>query len=127
MADKAAMLADREAGMMYKQIAEKHGVSAQYVAFVCSKYSSNHFRHVSETGCIYPNWRRWVNENKISKNEMLRRMGQAVVARNSERLREVMKGEILPRKDYIDKLLTVTGMSYEMLFSDTLWRSDDEE
>lgn len=127
MADKAAMLADREAGMIYKQIAEKHGVSAQYVAFVCSKYSSVHFRHVSETGCIYPNWRRWVNENKISKNEMLRRMGITVGSENSERLRKFMKGEQFPRKDYIDKLLKVTGMSYEMLFSDTLWRTDDDQ
>ena len=127
MADKAAMLADREAGMTYRQIAEKHGVSFQYVSIVCSKYSSKHFQYVPETGCIYPNLRRWVNENKVSKFEMLRRMGETVGAENSTRLRRLMKGEYLPRKDCIDKLLKVTGMSYEMLFSDTLWRADDEE
>lgn len=121
MADKAAMIADRDAGMTYQAIADKHGVSHQYVSQVCGRYSPKGYRPVTETGCVYPNWRRWMNENKISRNELLRRMGLAIVIENSERLRRYMRGEGYPRKDYIDRLLAVTGMSYECLFDDRLW------
>ena len=43
MANRWQMIDDREAGMTYKEIAEKHGVSHQYVGVVVGKYDPKHF------------------------------------------------------------------------------------
>lgn len=111
--------------LRYVDIARKHGVSRQYVAAICGRYNPSSFRYITEIGCIYPNWRAWMNENKVSIFELLRRMGLEVHSANSERLRSYMTGRAEPRKPYIDKLIAVTGMPYEMLFDDKLWRFDD--
>lgn len=118
MADRWRMVEDREAGMTHREIAEKHGVSIQYVSFVVGKYDPRYFKHVTEKGCVYPNLRRWMNENKISAAELLRRMYLEPLPGNLERLRNVMNGRANPRKDYIDRLISVTGMKYEKLFKE---------
>lgn len=122
MVNRWDILADRDAGMIYRDIAEKHGISSQYVGRICGKYNPNKFRYITEVGCVYPNWRAWMNRNKVSGFELLRRMEVETSTNNSVRLHSYMRGERSPRKQYIDKLLDVTGMSYECLFSDKLWR-----
>jgi hypothetical protein len=107
--------------MTYKEVADKHGVSPQYVSVVCGKYNPDKFRYITEVGCVYPNWREWMNRNKVSGFELLRRMGFEIGTNNSARLHSYMRGETSPRKHYIDKLLEITGMSYECLFSEELW------
>jgi hypothetical protein len=114
---KQQMIEDRDAGMTYKQIGEKHGVSYQYVCQVCAKRFPQRFRFITAEGCIYPNLRRWMNDEKCSRNELLRRMGFTPLAVNSCKLSEIMSGECYPRKPYIDKLLQATGMTYEKLFA----------
>lgn len=118
MANKWKMLEDREAGMTYKEIAEKHGVSRQYVAVVVGKYDPAHFRFISEKGCVYPNLRRWMNENRVSATDLLRRMHLEPLSENASRLKNVMRGHGNPRKDYIDRLIEATGMKYEKLFKE---------
>lgn len=115
MADRWQMVKDREAGMTYQQIADKHGVSHQYVGMVVGKYDPKHFRFVTKEGCIYPNLREWMNENKISASELVRRLHLEPVPENIRRLQRVMRGENA-RKDYIDRLIEATGMRYEKLF-----------
>lgn len=110
------MVLDREAGMTCKAIAEKYGVSHQRVQAVTSRYHPSYFRHVTETGCIYPNLRRWMNDNKIGKTELLRRMGLEVHPQNCTNLSNVMRGKSSPKKPYIDRLLRATGFTYENLF-----------
>jgi transcriptional regulator with XRE-family HTH domain len=124
MADKNQILEDRDTGLRYADIARKHGVSRQYVSAICGRYNPSRFRFITETGCAYPNLRQWMNENKVSLFELLRRMGFEVHSANSERLRSYMTGRAEPRKPYIDKLIAVTGMPYEMLFDDKLWEGD---
>lgn len=115
---KARMMAMREQGMKHREIAEVFGVSRQYVAKVCGHCDPAHFRYVDE-GEAYPNLRRWMNENKVSRFEFLRRMGLTLHAYNASRLGSIIRGETQPNKAYIDKMLAVTGMTYEVLFSDT--------
>lgn len=122
MANKADMLADREAGMKYEDIAKKHGVSYQYVAFTLARYYPPHFAFVKEAACIYPNLRRWMNENKVSRSEFVRRMGFECLSETINRFSDIMKGKRVPKKDWIDAMLRVTGMSYECLFDDRLWK-----
>lgn len=114
---KQQMIEDRDAGMTYKQIGEKYGVSYQYVCQVCAKRLPYRFQFIKEDSCIWPNLRRWMNDEKCSRNELLRRMGLTPAAENSTTLRSYMTGECSPRKPYIDKLLQATGMTYEKLFA----------
>lgn len=107
----------RDSGMTYEQIAEMFGVSKQRVAQVCGKYNPRYWQYIHETGCIYPNLRKWMNENKVSKVELARRMDYVnSPAAASVALKNYMTGKAVMTKAYIDKLLKATGMSYEALF-----------
>ena len=117
MTKKAQFLVDRNSGMSYQEIADKHGVSRQYVAQICSKYEPSQFRFIKEKSCIYPNWRKWMNEERCSRLELLRRMGIEPIPDKSLTLSGYMRGATQPRKPYIDKLLEATGMTYEVMFA----------
>jgi hypothetical protein len=112
------MLDDRESGMKYTDIAKKHGVSYQRVAFVLSKYNPKHFSYLREDACVYKNLRAWMNDNMVSRCELLRRMNYEVDGGNIAKLSRIMRGEVNPKKDWIDSLIAVTGMKYERLFAE---------
>ena len=115
MADKERMLLLSEQGVKHAEIARLCGVSRQYVHMVCGKYSPMHFTTIGEQ-CVFPNLRKWMNENKVNKAELLRRMGLERNPDNYDRLSRVMSGKGEPRRAYIDKMLRATGMTYETLF-----------
>lgn len=108
--------ADRARGMTYAQIANKHGVSKQRVGQVCGTKVQNQFRAISADGCVYKNLRNWMNQNQISRNELMRRMGFQTGGKQMDALRRCMKGISNPSKEFIDKMMEATGMSYEILF-----------
>ena len=110
------MLNMRNEGYRYREIAEKFGCSQQYVSSVCGKHNPARFVPV-DNACVYPNLRAWMNRNKISKTEFLRRMGFVTGGRNNGQITKVLNGLAYPRKDYIDKMMEVTGMDYETMFS----------
>lgn len=109
-------LAARESGLTYQQIADKYGVSRQAVADVCGKYNPKYFQIIKEDDCIFPNLRKWMNDHKVSRKELTRRIGLVTYAYNVEVLTTYLKGVVNPRKDVIDKMLKVTGMTYEEMF-----------
>lgn len=113
----ADYLAARKAGKTYTEIAAEFGVSKQAVHQVCAKYEPNKFKTITPEKCVYPMWRNWMNENRVSKSEVLRRMGVMPSASNSARLSSYMCGGAYPSKPTIDKLLAVTGLTYEQLFT----------
>ena len=115
MADKAKMVELRQQGLKYREIAEICGVSRQYVSSVCGYGAPSYFRHIGEK-CVYPNLSLWMNKHKVSKREFLRRMGLTAHSNNYARLDSYMRGDTQPRKQYIDKMLEVTGLTYEELF-----------
>ena len=116
MDKKAIARALRDQGFTYQQIADHIGVSRQRVAQICGRQSDPQFRVISES-CIYKNIRWWMNLHKVSRNEFVRRMGLTADAENSLRLSRVLRGEDMPRKDYIDRMMDVTGMTYEVMFA----------
>ena len=105
----------RDQGLKHKEIAEKFGCSRQYVAMVCSKCDPAYFIPIGEE-CVYPNLRKWMNENKVSRKEFLRRMGLTPHNTNYDRFNSYITGKNHARKPYIDKMLEVTGFTYEELF-----------
>ena len=110
------MLEDRESGMTYEEIARKHGVTRQRVGQICGKWNKYYFRVIKKDGCVFVNLRNWMNDNSISRAELMRRMGLQVNGENLARLRTVLTGHANPRKEYIDGLIQATGMTYEDLF-----------
>ena len=115
MTRKEQVLADREAGMTYSQIARKNGISYQYVGQICGKSNPNNFRCHGEKH-VYINLRNWMNENKISINELVRMMGNTAYSKNCSIVSSWLTGRKDPPKKAIDKLIEVTGMPYEVLF-----------
>lgn len=115
MSKKEQILALRKQGLKHKEIAERLGISEQYSSQVCGAVYPMYATPVGSE-CVYPNLREWMNENRVSRKEFLQRMGLTVHQNNYDRLNSYMTGKYYPRKPYIDKMLEVTGMTYETLF-----------
>lgn len=107
--------AERESGLTYQQIADKYGISKQVVHQACGKYTPYLYRPWTKERCIYVNLRRWLEENKITMSELLRRLGRENLASNHAQINQYLKGKKNPTKKTIDKFIEVTGLTYEEL------------
>lgn len=121
MADKTQIIKDRESGMTCQQVAEKHGVTPQYVSYIAGRCDMSGHKVITESQCIYPNLRKWMNEHKVSRSELLDRMYLSRASGNIDKLRFILNGTTIPKKDWIDAMIAATGMSYERLFSEKAW------
>lgn len=121
MADKTQIIKDRESGMTCRQVAEIHGVTPQYVSYIAGRCDMSGHKVITESQCVYPNLRVWMNKNKVSKSGLLIRMYLSTAGRNIDKIGRIMNGETMPKKDWIDGLLEATGMSYERLFAEKAW------
>ena len=108
----------RAQGMTYRAIAKECGVSYQAVAQVCAKRKDTRFRKISQKTCVYPALREWMNNNLVSRAELYRMMhdGHPCIGRAPYVINERLSGKTLWRIDEIDRLLDITGMTYEELF-----------
>ena len=104
-------------GYTRKQIAEELGVSRQRVYQMISTYGQRSFRPITPQQCIYHNWRNWMNNNQVSKGELLKRLFLTSESHNYSRLTQYMTGYCYPQKQMIDCILEVTGLTYEQLWS----------
>lgn len=103
-------------GMTYAEIARKYGVSRQAVQMACGKQDVSKFRPWTEDRCIYPNLRKWLNDNRVSLFEFVRRMEAIPSGHITYRYSCYFKGGIYPQKRTIDKMLEVTGLTYEQMW-----------
>lgn len=107
---------ERNSGLTFQEIADKYGVSKQFVHQMCSESTDSLFRGWLKERCIYVNLRNWMNDNKISKKELLQRLGLEALSGNYKRIGHYLKGECYPPKQMIDKFIEVTGLTYEELW-----------
>lgn len=111
-------ISERNAGMKYKEIAEKYGVTYQAVAQACAQKGSDaKFRSYTEKEVVYPYLRQWLNENKVSRSEFMRRLGSSPSGRERGYITHWFRGTYAPTKKIIDKMLAATGLKYEQLFA----------
>lgn len=106
----------RAEGKTYAQIAEEYGVSAQAIAAACGRSNPASFRCWTPERCIYPNLRKWLNDNRVSLSEFIRRMDLEVGGTTTGRFSEYFRGVCYPTKKVIDGMLRVTGLTYEQLW-----------
>ena len=109
--------AEEARGLTRTEIAEKYGVSKQCVNQALGKHAPGHFRKITEKGCVYPNLRNWMNENKVGYMELTRRMGLLACGQNLKTHRSWLCGNHDPKKETIDKMIAITGIPYEKLFA----------
>ena len=107
----------RDSGKTYQEIAEKFNISKQRVYQIIGSNGPKFFRHITATGCIYNGVRQWMNDNKVSITEMTRRLYGNYSPVNFNRVRNKLNGSASITKKYIDKILEITGLTYEVAFA----------
>lgn len=113
------ILADRERGMKYKELADKYGCTIQNISQMLAG-SSNHprpyYRDVADDKCIYPAILLWLRENKVTIPELYRKIYNEFGGQRSSSLSRCLRGKATLRKKDIDSILAITGMTYEEAF-----------
>ena len=105
----------RAQGMTYQQIADKLGVSTQVVS-VALRRTNNNFKIYTEKRCVYVNIRYWLNKNQVTINEFITMLGLMVCESTRWRYRRILNGFAEPSKSDIDRILEITGLTYEQAF-----------
>lgn len=108
---------ERKNGLTYREIGEKYGVSHQAVQYICMKEGRGSFRHLRPDEVVYPNLRRWLNENQVTKAELARRLSQNSGVNMNKEVAQWISGRNSPSQKMIDRFIAVTGLSYEELFA----------
>ena len=118
MTKKEQMRELREAGMTYKAIGARLGVSGQYVAHVLGQNGTHGgFKPYSEQQCVYAGLRRWLNQHQIARRALCAILDKrAVHGGSATSVRAHLRGEGSFSMADINKLIEVSGMTYEELF-----------
>jgi hypothetical protein len=110
------MIDMKNEGKTYQVIADEFGISKQRVQQLIGNRDARYFRYIKKTTCIYKGIRKYLNDNKISVAEFVRRTHGCYHPVYMSRLMSKLRGETDMQKRYIDKILEVTGLTYEVAF-----------
>ena len=114
MSRKDEYMALREMGMTYAAIAKVYGCSRQNVQQACNRSKRN---VVHPERCVYEGLRTWMNENHVTNKELCRRMyGQNLTTNTLNAIRRRMVGRSRWQLDEVNRILDITGLTYEQLF-----------
>ena len=110
------MVAMRDQGMTQAQIGEVFGVSRQRVHTIIGKNDKRYFRALTKERCVWDGVREWMNKNQISVSEMTKLMYGNNIQGNQTKVADFMRDKAELRKRHIDKILSITGLTYEKAF-----------
>lgn len=113
------MLSLYESGMTMEQIGEKFGITRQRVFQLIGGNKKRRSAVVTPEKCIYIGLRKWMNKNDVSVTEMTRKMYGNSTPVNYHHVREMLAGKLNMRKLDIDKIIKITGLTYEELFEES--------
>ena len=105
-----------DSGMTLKEIGKKVGISSQRVSQIIGGQRRVRFRYHTANKVVYSGLRKWMNENKVSVNELTRRLYGNSDPESVRRTRDKLWGKHEFTKTYIDKILKITGQTYEEIF-----------
>ena len=113
------MIEMRESGKTYQEIGAAVGLTRQRVYDLVGDIGSGKmFRGVKEDQCIFPNLRQWMNKNLMTIAGLARLLYGQSATDYKNKLRKMLSGESNIRKKTIDKILDLTGMTYEECFAE---------
>jgi len=98
-------------GQTFQTIANKFGVSKQYIQQILPR--ENQRLNMAIDSCIYPNISAWMRENNCGYSAIAKSVGV-----KTESIRQALSVRRNCRKNIIDAILGITGMTYEEAF----WR-----
>lgn len=105
--DKIKAFKMRLDGFSYQEIAEKFGVSKQYINQMLQNVISER-RNKAVNKIVYPNIANWLKDNECSISEFVIRVG---IKRST--LDHKLRGRNKFNSDEIKRILDVTGMKFE--------------
>ena len=109
-------IALRQKGMTYQQIADSMGVSKAYVAVLLDRTVKTSNFHIWPVELSpYPVLTQWMNDNQMTRQELAERLGYSISTNSTYIVDKIMRTDKFTKKE-IDKLLEITGMTYEELF-----------
>ena len=116
---QSTMLEMRDNGKTYQEIADAFFLTRQRVYDLIGDPSfGKGFRGVSEEQCIFRNLREWMNKKRITVAGFARDVyGQSGTTYKSK-MRNYLRGETGLKKEAIDKILSITKMTYEECFAE---------
>lgn len=115
---RESMLNMKNEGFTYQEIGEKFGISKQRVQQIIGGYNPRYFHYKTKRGVVYEGLRKWLNDNKISINHLTRLLYGQSNSKSHNRLNDYLSNRISIPKSMIDKLLKLTGLTYEVAFKE---------
>ena len=109
------MLNDRAAGMTYREIGLKNGISKQRVGQLIGQYNRYRFRAIKKESCAYASLREWMNERCVTRTELAQMMGIAPDTEEYEQYIHYMIGSGSLPGMYMNNLADFTGLSRHSL------------
>lgn len=104
----------RANGKSYREAADALGCTYQYVhILLMDDVKTERFSRIKEKACPYVNLRNWMNENRVSRYQLMGLIGMSA----HQTFRGYLKGSGAIKKAYIDRILQATGMTYEECFA----------
>lgn len=94
-------------GHTMQEISDQFGVSKQRI----QQLFPNAEKRYEDDHCIYPNLAMWQRDNHVSIKTLAEHLGAS-----SQQTVRWLRGEYFPTKKIIDKILALTGMTYEEAF-----------
>lgn len=106
----------RKQGKTYQEIADYMGISKAYVAILLDKTVKTSNFHIWPIELSpYPVLTQWMNDNQITRQELAEKLGYSPSTGSYYIITKIMRTDKFTKKE-IDKLLEITGMTYEELF-----------
>lgn len=110
------MLEMHENGSSYEEIGKAFNLSRQRVFQLIGGRVKTHFIELSPDDCIYPNLRKLLNDNRITRLGLCRMLYGSNPSKY-QNVYDFLRGRNTRTTKYtIDKYLKVTGLTYEELF-----------
>lgn len=100
-----------EKGMTYEEIGRLYGMSKQAAHQAAHPSEGDHFHESAILKIRYVGLREWMLENRVSITMLEQRCGRT-------KLHHSLSGNCEPRKGTIDRILSVTGLTYEKCFKE---------
>lgn len=98
-------------GVSIQEIADHFGVTREYIGQITPTINTLAVRRKKLDSYIYPNISRWMKENRVCASKLAKTIGISPVT-----VSNMLSGRVNTTKSTIDKVLEVTGMTYEQAF-----------
>lgn len=95
-------------GRTMQEVGDRFGVTRQRIQQLFPHATGREYKHHK---CVYPNLAAWLRDRNMSRKKFSELIGASANAVN-----EWLRGKYGPNKYYIDKILEVTGLTYEEAF-----------